>query len=351
MIESLVSEREPFAPAAVKYSMMFPETGGPTCELSLVVPLYNEEESLSELFAWIARVLKGRNFEVIFIDDGSRDGSWAVVESLVADHPAHVRGIRFARNYGKSAGLDTGFRAARGEVVITMDADLQDSPDEIPGLEAKIRGGLDLVSGWKQRRYDPLSKTLPTKLYNWATRKVSGIELNDFNCGLKAYRYEVVKAIRVQGEMHRYIPLLAKDAGFDRIGEQIVQHQARKYGSSKFGMERFVNGFLDLMTIGFMSKFSRKPMHLFGALGIVTFALSLSGFVLLAAYKLWCLYKGYEVRNIADLSVFFVSLTGMILGAMFFLTGFLAEMISRVDPRQGEYQISAHLDPSSTPNN
>lgn len=313
----------------------------PSCDLSIVIPLLNEEESLPELYAWIARVLADRDYEVIFVDDGSKDDSWQVITDLAAQAPDHVRGIRLARNYGKSAGLNTGFQAARGRVVITMDADLQDSPDEIPELERKIvEDGLDLVSGWKQKRYDPLSKTLPTKLYNWATRKVSGIDLNDFNCGLKAYRYELVKSIEVQGEMHRYIPILAKDAGFDRIGEQIVQHQARKYGSSKFGLERFINGFLDLMTIGFMSKFSRKPMHLFGALGIAMFTLSFIGFVALATYKLWCLWYGYEVRNIADLSVFFLSLTGMILGAMFFLTGFLAEMISRVDRRQGEYQIS-----------
>lgn len=313
----------------------------PSCDLSIVIPLFNEEESLPELHAWIARTLAGRDYEVIFVDDGSKDGSWSVISGLAFAYPDRVRGIRLARNYGKSAGLNTGFQSANGRVVITMDADLQDSPEEIPELERKIlEDGLDLVSGWKQKRFDPLSKTLPTKIYNWATRKVSGIELNDFNCGLKAYRYEVVKSIEVQGEMHRYIPILAKDAGFDRIGEQIVQHQARKYGTSKFGLERFVNGFLDLMTIGFMSKFSRKPMHLFGALGIVMFTLSLVGFVALTTYKLWCLWNGYEVRNIADLSVFFLSLTGMILGAMFFLTGFLAEMISRVDRKQGEYQIS-----------
>lgn len=313
----------------------------PSCDLSIVIPLFNEEESLPELYAWIARTLTGRDYEVIFVDDGSKDGSWQVVADLAAADPDHVRGIRLARNYGKSAGLNTGFQAARGRVVITMDADLQDSPDEIPELERKIvEDGLDLVSGWKQKRFDPLSKTLPTKLYNWASRKVSGIDLNDFNCGLKAYRYEVIKSIEVQGEMHRYIPILAKDAGFDRIGEQIVKHQARKYGTSKFGLERFINGFLDLMTIGFMSKFSRKPMHLFGALGIAMFILSFTGFVALASYKLWCLWNGFEVRNIADLSVFFLSLTGMILGAMFFLTGFLAEMISRVDRKQGEYQIS-----------
>lgn len=314
----------------------------PNCDLSIVVPLYNEADSLSELYDWIARVLTGRSYEVIFVDDGSKDHSWEVIQSLAVRHPEHVRGIQLARNYGKSAGLNTGFRAALGKVVVTMDADLQDSPEEIPELERRIlEDQMDVISGWKQKRYDPLSKTIPTKLYNWATRKISGIELNDFNCGLKAYRYEVVKAIEVQGEMHRYIPILAKDAGFHRIGEQVVQHQPRKYGTSKFGVERFVNGFLDLMTIGFMSKFSRKPMHLFGALGTLMFLGSFSGFLVLTAYKLWCLWNGYEVRNIADLSVFFISLTGMVLGAMFFLTGFLAEMISRVDHKRSDYQISA----------
>ena len=339
-MSDLLKESEPFVESDVLQPMQS-AMKPPVCDLSLVIPLFNEEESLNELYDWISHALTGRSYEVIFVDDGSKDGSWAVITALAAAHPDRVRGIRFSRNYGKSAGLNTGFKAARGRVVVTMDADLQDSPDEIAEMERRIvEEGLDLVSGWKQKRYDPLTKTLPTKLYNWATRQVSGIQLNDFNCGLKAYRYEVVKAIDVQGEMHRYIPILAKDAGFDKIGERVVQHQARKYGSSKFGVERFVNGLLDLMTIGFMSKFSRKPMHLFGALGLSMFVLSLGGFVLLGAYKLWCLWKGYEVRNIADLSIFFLALTGMILGAMFFLTGFLAEMISRLDKRQGEYQIS-----------
>lgn len=335
------SDLEPFALPSVMEHMQMP-MDKPSCDLSIVIPLYNEADSLPELYDWIARVLTGRSYEVIFVDDGSKDNSWEVIHALALREPEHVRGIQLARNYGKSAGLNTGFRAARGQVVLTMDADLQDSPEEIPGLERRIlEDQLDLVSGWKQKRYDPLSKTIPTKLYNWATRKISGIELNDFNCGLKAYRYDVVKAIEVQGEMHRYIPILAKDAGFDRIGEQVVQHQSRKYGTSKFGMERFVNGFLDLMTIGFMSKFSRKPMHLFGAIGTLMFLGSLSGFLALAAYKVWCLWNGFEVRNIADLSVFFISLTGMVLGAMFFLTGFLAEMISRVDHKRSDYQISA----------
>ena len=334
------SNLEPFASPSVMEDMLMSKDK-PNCDLSIVVPLYNEADSLSELYDWIARVLTGRSYEVIFVDDGSKDDSWEVIHSLAVRHPGHVRGIQLARNYGKSAGLNTGFRAALGKVVVTMDADLQDSPEEIPELERRIlEDQMDVISGWKQKRYDPLSKTIPTKLYNWATRKISGIELNDFNCGLKAYRYEVVKAIEVQGEMHRYIPILAKDAGFRRIGEQVVQHQPRKYGTSKFGVDRFVNGFLDLMTIGFMSKFSRKPMHLFGALGTLMFLGSFSGFLVLAAYKFWCLWNGYEVRNIADLSIFFISLTGMVLGAMFFLTGFLAEMISRVDHKRSDYQIS-----------
>jgi len=231
-------------------------------DLSLVIPLFNEEESLRELKKWIDDTLKGRTYEVLFIDDGSRDGSWEVIQELAKIDPDRVVGIKMARNYGKSAGLHVGFQAAQGKVVITMDADLQDSPEEIPELERKIvEDGFDLVSGWKKKRHDPLSKTIPTRLYNAATRLVSGIQLNDFNCGLKAYRQEVVKAVEVQGEMHRYIPILAKSAGFDRIGEQVVQHQARKYGSTKFGLERFMNGFLDLLTIGFMSRFGRKPMH------------------------------------------------------------------------------------------
>lgn len=319
-------------------------------DLSIVVPLFNEEESLPELKAWIDRVLAGRTYEVIFVDDGSRDGSWEVIERLHAADPERVVGLRFARNYGKSAGLHTGFQAARGRVVITMDADLQDSPEEILPLEKQVlEGGLDLVSGWKKKRHDPLSKTIPTKLYNWATRKVSGIELHDFNCGLKAYRGEVIKAIEVQGEMHRYIPILAKNAGFNRIGERVVQHQARKYGSSKFGMERFVNGFLDLMTIGFMSRFSRKPMHLFGALGSLMFLVSALGFALIAGTKLYYLLQEswtgaqFQAKNITEISAFYISLAGMILGAQFFLAGFLAEMISRNDPNRSNYLVSRRL--------
>lgn len=317
-------------------------------DVSIVIPLYNEEESLSELKAWIDRVLSDRSYEVIFVDDGSKDNSWQTIVELAKQDPSRVVGIRMARNYGKSAGLQLGFNAAQGRVVVTMDADLQDSPEEIPALEKKIiEEGFDLVSGWKKKRHDPLSKTIPTRFYNAATRWVSGIQLNDFNCGLKAYRLEVVKAIEVQGEMHRYIPILAKSAGFDRIGEQVVQHQARKYGSSKFGLERFINGFLDLMTIGFMSRFSRKPMHFFGALGVLMFMASLAGFSLIAIGKLISIVEGNPSRNITEISAFYVSLTGMVFGLQFFLAGFLAEMTSRNDSKRHDYQVAENIDRSA----
>lgn len=310
-------------------------------ELSLVIPLFNEEESLRELKAWIDRTLAGRRYEIILVDDGSKDQSWEVIQELALNDPDVVVGIRLARNYGKSAGLQVGFEAAKGDVVITMDADLQDSPEEILEMERKIKEeGLDLVSGWKKKRHDPLSKTIPTRLYNAATRLVSGISLHDFNCGLKAYRKEVVKAIEVQGEMHRYIPILAKNAGFDRIGEQIVQHQARKYGSSKFGLERFANGFLDLLTIGFMSKFSRKPMHFFGLVGGSMFTLSFLGFGFIAAKKALSMWEGNPSRNITELSEFYLALTGMIIGVQFFLAGFLAEMASRNDVARNQYLVA-----------
>ncbi len=310
-------------------------------DLSCVIPLFNEAESLPELHAWIQRALAGRSFEVIYIDDGSKDGSWEVIQQLHTAHPSEVIGIRFARNYGKSAALQTGFTRATGRIVVTLDADLQDSPDEILKLERRILDeGYDLISGWKQKRHDPLSKTLPTKLYNWATRQVSGIALHDFNCGIKGYRLEVVKAIEVQGEMHRYIPILAKNAGFSRIGEQVVEHRARKFGTSKFGMERFLNGFLDLLTIAFMSRFARKPMHLFGALGLVMFFFSFVGVGALIAHKGLSMLAGDPGRNITEISTFYISLTGMVLGALFFATGFLAEMISRTDARSTMYQVS-----------
>tara|TARA_B110000503_G_scaffold8727_1_gene11863 strand:+ start:2376 stop:3362 length:987 start_codon:yes stop_codon:yes gene_type:complete len=315
-----------------------------TPDFSIVVPLFNESESLTELKAWIDRVLIGRSYEVIFVDDGSKDNSWEVIEQLSKAAPHQVVGIRLARNYGKSAGLQKGFEAASGRIVVTMDADLQDSPEEILGLENMILNeNYDLVSGWKKKRHDPLSKTIPTRFYNAATRWVSGIQLNDFNCGLKAYRLEVVKAIEVQGEMHRYIPILAKDAGFDRIGEKVVMHQSRKYGSTKFGLERFMNGFLDLMTIGFMSRFARKPMHFFGAFGVLLFSLSFLGFGLIAGNKVLAMTQDVVARNITELSEFYLCLIGMVMGLQFFLTGFLAEMTSRTDSSRRDYQVSTKI--------
>ena len=314
-------------------------------EISVVVPLYNEQESLPELMAWIDQVLSERDYEVIFVDDGSRDESWVVISELYSTYPNKVKAIRFARNYGKSAGLQKGFEAACGKVVFTMDADLQDSPDELLAMEKKLLDeNLDLVSGWKKKRKDPLSKTIPTKLYNWMTRRVSGIRLHDFNCGLKCYRLEVVKAIEVQGEMHRYIPLLAKAAGFDQIEEHVVVHQARKYGTTKFGLERFTNGMLDLLTIAFVQRFGRKPMHLFGLLGTLTFAVSVLLFSAIAGYKIYAMSNGIDAKNITDISAFYVALTGMILGSQLFMAGFIAEMVSRTDPSRTAYRISENLD-------
>lgn len=308
-------------------------------KLSIVVPLFNEEESLPELFAWIKRVCKAENlsFEVVFIDDGSKDKSWEVVQQLSQENE-EVRAIKFRRNYGKSAALNEGFAAVKGEVVITMDADLQDSPDEIPDLYKMItKDGFHLVSGWKQKRYDPLSKTIPTKLFNWATRKMSGIHLNDFNCGLKAYHVDVVKSIEVYGEMHRYIPVLSKRAGFEKIGEKIVQHQARKYGTSKFGLERFVNGFLDLLTITFVSRFGKKPMHFFGLLGSLMFLVGFLVTAYLGALKLYYVYIGQQARLVTDQPVFYIALTAAIIGVQFFLAGFLGELVSRNAPDRNTY--------------
>ena len=316
----------------------------PSFDVSVVIPLLDEEESLRELTSGIEKVLDGLSFEIIFVDDGSQDGSWAVIDQLHQAQPEIIRGIRFARNYGKSAALQKGFEAAQGAVVFTMDADLQDDPEELPAMRQQLlEGGLDLVSGWKKERHDPLSKTLPTKLYNWATRRVSGIHLHDFNCGLKCYRWQVVKAIEVQGEMHRYIPMLAKMAGFDKIGEKVVTHHARPYGVSKFGLERFTNGVLDLMTVGFIARFGRKPMHFFGLLGILMFMVSVGLFLGIGGYKVWALNVGAEAKNLTELSWFYVALTGMILGAQFFLSGFLAEMVSRNDPARTDYRILARL--------
>jgi len=313
-------------------------------DISIVIPLYNEAESLPELMEWINRVLETRKFEVVFVDDGSKDDSWTVIQELQTNYPGKVKGIKFARNYGKSAGLQKGFEASIGAVVFTMDADLQDSPDEILVMEKLLlEGEFDLISGWKKERHDPLSKTIPTKLYNWMTRRVSGIYLNDFNCGLKCYKHDVVKAIEVQGEMHRYIPLLAKAAGFDKIGEHVVSHKARKYGTTKFGLERFTNGMLDLMTIAFVQRFGRKPMHLFGLLGLLTFAVSTGLFIAIAGYKLYAMNIGVQAKNITEISAFYVALTGMILGSQLFLAGFISEMVSRNSPQRTEYRISEKI--------
>ena len=308
-------------------------------DISIVIPLYNEAESLPELEAWIRRVMEahGYSYEIIFVNDGSTDSSWEVIKQLQAANPA-VRGIKFRRNYGKSPGLQCGFERTKGDVVITMDADLQDSPDEIPALYQMIeKEHYDLVSGWKKKRYDhKLTKNLPSKLFNWAARKVSGLTLHDFNCGLKAYRKEVVKTVDVRGEMHRYIPVLAKSAGFDRITEKVVQHQARKYGSTKFGIERFINGFLDLLTIGFLSKFGKRPMHLFGALGVLMFFIGFCLAFYLGVDKLFIDPTG---RLITNRPQFFLSLTAMIIGTQFFLAGFLAELVLRSRESEPRYHI------------
>ena len=315
-------------------------------DISVVVPLYNERESLAELVAWIDRVARENNlsYEIIMVDDGSRDGSWREIERLSALYPA-IRAIRFARNYGKSAALYCGFDAAVGEVVFTMDADLQDSPDEIPEMRRMIlEDGYDLVSGWKKKRYDPLSKTIPTKLFNATARKVSGIKLHDFNCGLKAYRREVVKSIEVYGDMHRYMPYLAKTAGYTRIGEKVVHHRARKYGKTKFGLDRFVNGYLDLITLWFFSKFGVKPMHFFGLLGSLMFFIGFVAVVVVGVTKLYNLYHGYPYRLVTDSPYFYLALTSMILGTQLFLTGFVGELISRNAPERNQYQVSEVLE-------
>lgn len=310
--------------------------------ISVVIPLYNEEESLPELYEWIERVMNNNNFsfEVIFINDGSRDNSWKVIEELAQKSP-HVKGIKFRRNYGKSPALYCGFKEAQGDVVITMDADLQDSPNEIPELYRMItEEGYDLVSGYKEKRYDPLSKTIPTKLFNATARKISGIHnLHDFNCGLKAYRLDVVKNIEVYGEMHRYIPYLAKNAGFEKIGEKIVQHQARKYGTSKFGLNRFFNGYLDLVTLWFLSNFGKNPMHVFGFLGSIFFIIGFFAAAIIGADKLWALSQGIPQRLVTDSPYFYISLTMMILGTQLFMAGFIGDMVSRSSATRNDYQI------------
>ena len=313
--------------------------------ISVVVPLYNEEESLRELVAWIDRVATANklSYEVIMIDDGSSDGSWAEVEQLKGQYPA-VKGIRLARNYGKSAALYCGFAEAEGEVVITMDADLQDSPDEIPELYRMImEEGYDLVSGWKKKRYDPANKRLPSKFFNWTARVVSGIMLHDFNCGLKAYRRRVVKSIEVYGEMHRYIPILAKHAGFKRIGEKVVQHQERKYGVSKFGMERMVKGYLDLITVSFMSHFGRSPMYFFGSLGTIMFLLGGGTTVWVIADKLYKQFNGLPLRAVTDQPLFFMAILAVILGVQLFLAGFLGELINRNSSDRNSYLIDKKI--------
>lgn len=311
-------------------------------DISIVVPLLNEEESLAELTAWIDKVCNASSYayEVIFVDDGSKDNSWKIIEELSGKYSG-VKGIKFRRNYGKSAALNTGFEQAQGDVVITMDADLQDSPDEIPGLYQMImKEGYDLVSGWKKKRYDPISKTLPTKLFNWATRKMSGIYLHDFNCGLKAYKHAVVKSVEVYGEMHRYIPVIAKWSGFDKIGERVVQHQERKYGTTKFGLERFINGFLDLLSITFVSKFGKRPMHLFGFLGTLMFIIGFCAALWLGIDKL---FIDTKARLITSSPYFYISLTAMIIGCQLFLAGFLGELISRNDPNRNVYQVEKRI--------
>lgn len=315
-------------------------------DISIIVPLYNEEESLPELYAWIERIMKANNFtyEVIFVNDGSTDGSWRIIEDLSRQH-GNVKGIKFRRNYGKSPALFCGFKRAEGDVVITMDADLQDSPDEIPELYRMItKDGYDLVSGWKQKRYDPLSKTIPTKLFNATARAVSGIHnLHDFNCGLKAYRKEVVKNIEVYGEMHRYIPYLAKNAGFTRIGEKVVHHQARKYGKTKFGLNRFVNGYLDLITLWFLSTFGVKPMHIFGFLGSIMFVLGFIAVIVVGANKLYDMYHGNPYTLVTENPYFYLALTTMIMGTQLFLAGFIGELVARNSQERNNYQIEKEI--------
>ncbi len=310
-------------------------------ELSVVVPLLNERESLPELVARLHEVITrlGLSYEVILVDDGSKDGSWEEILRL-SKADARVKGIRMGRNYGKSPALNEGFRAAQGNVVITMDADLQDDPDEIPELHRMIvQDGFDLVSGWKKKRYDPLSKTVPTKLFNWATRMVSGITLHDFNCGLKAYRGEVVKSIEVYGEMHRYIPVIAKKEGFPLIGEKAVKHHKRKYGRTKFGMDRFINGFLDLLTITFVYRFGRKPMHFFGALGTLMFVLGAGASAWLVGEKLYHTWNHQLAPRVADQALFFVALTAMIIGVQLFLAGFIGTLIYRYSSDRDNYRV------------
>ena len=314
-------------------------------DISVVIPLFNEKESLQELYSWISKVMETNQFsyEIILIDDGSNDGSWQWIEKTAVEDQ-HVKGVRFRRNYGKSAALHTGFEEAQGDVVITMDADLQDSPDEIPSLYSMIKdNGFDLVSGWKKKRYDPLSKTLPSKIYNATASYVTGIKLHDFNCGLKAYKLEVVKSIEVYGEMHRYIPYMAKQAGFSNIGECEVQHQARKYGITKFGLSRFIFGYLDLMSISFISRFGKRPMHLFGTLGSLMFMFGAIAIAWLGGYKIYNLSHGILMERVTLSPYFYMALTSMILGTQLFLAGFLGELISRSAAERNLYLVDKKI--------
>ena len=315
-------------------------------EISVVIPLLNEEESLQELHDWIAKVMQSNRYlyEIIFIDDGSTDTSWQVIEQLSAKYTA-VKGIRFQRNYGKSQALDAGFELAKGKVVITMDADLQDNPEEIPELyNLIIKEDFDLISGWKKKRYDNVvTKNIPSKLFNAAARKTSGLKLHDFNCGLKAYKKEVVKAVKVSGEMHRYIPVLAKNEGFNKIGEKVVQHQARKYGETKFGIDRFINGFLDLITISFLSKFGRRPMHIFGLWGTLMFLFGTTLAFYIGVLKLYKLFNGVKTILVTNNPWFYIALTSMILGTLLFLAGFLGELIIKMKPDEKHYTIKEKL--------
>jgi glycosyltransferase involved in cell wall biosynthesis len=309
-------------------------------DISVVIPLFNEEESIPELFGWIQSVLEKMKvaWEVVFVDDGSTDNSWKIIEGLSQQHE-EVRAVKFRRNYGKSAGLHSAFEVAEGNVVITMDADLQDSPEEIPELYRMItEDGYDLVSGWKKKRYDPITKTIPTKFYNWVTRRMSGIKLHDFNCGLKAYKKAVIKNIEVYGEMHRYIPVIAKWAGFSKIGEKVVKHQARKYGSTKFGWERFINGPLDVISISFVGKFGKRPMHFFGALGALSFLVGFGILVYLSYLKIF-----EQIFRISDRPIFFFGILLLIIGSQLFLTGFIAELVSRNSPNRNQYQVDQRI--------
>ncbi|SFD85701.1 glycosyltransferase family 2 protein [Flavobacterium phragmitis] len=314
--------------------------------LSILIPLLNEEESLQELYSWIIKVMQSNNYsyEIIFVDDGSTDNSWQIIEGFSNENP-NVKGIRFMKNFGKSQALHAGFAKAKGDVIITMDADLQDSPDEIPELYEMITAQkYDLVSGWKKKRYDSVvAKNLPSKLFNWAARKTSGVELNDFNCGLKAYKNVVVKNIEVSGEMHRYIPVLAKNAGFGKIGEKVVIHQARKYGETKFGMERFINGFLDLITIWFLSRFGKRPMHLFGAIGSIMFIIGFLSAGYIGVSKLYHMYNGMKYSLVTNNPWFYIALTTMILGTQLFLAGFLGEIILRTKNNEERYKVAREV--------